>query len=589
MATTDKTDTTKKKRTSSGTSRKRSSSSKKKSSRTSKKTASTAKKRSTAAKRNSSKAAEEIKLTEQTSEDVKEQTQDDNQEQQELIFDESGKVQEAETTKPEAEQPVEPETAEPEAEQPAEPETAEAEPQPEPEPDNTIELIVPFEIETTEVPEQAGETESPEDFEQVDKPDAADESGEAHEAFDDETPDDFEEADEAGEADETEEVPEHVSRIPSRLCGIIFVALLTVTFALNIIIPDKEYSDQENRVFQQMPSFSIGNYLSGRFESQLDNYANDQFMFRNTFIKIKSAADLSIGQLKANGVFKCKDSYLMEDITYPAKKDFDANVNALKTFKKKYAAKNMYFMLVPNAANVLKSKLPGGVVTHDQNKDIDRLFGAVEALGYKTIDVRDELKKASRNKQIYYRTDHHWTTDGAYVGYQKAAQVMKLKSNIKYKPYVVKKDFVGTLYSKSGFTNGKNDPITIYLPDDNKALNSVIRYADTKEKTTDYYDMENLDKKDAYTVFGGTNHSLFSISTPVRKNRNLLVIKDSYANCFIPFLTQDYRTITVVDPRYYYENIATVIKANDIDEVLFLYNANTFFSDNYMRMMLTNK
>ena len=573
MATTDKTDTTKKKRTSSGTSRKRSSSSKKKSSRTSKKTASTAKKRSTAAKRNSSKAAEEIKLTEQTSEEVKEQTQDDNQEQQELIFDESGKVQEAEATEPEA----------------AEAKPAEAEPHPEPEPDNTIELIVPFEIETTEVPEQTVEPENTEYFEQVDKPEAADQSEEAHEAFDDEAPDDFDEADEADEADETEEIPEHVSKVPSRLCGIIFVALLTVTFALNIIIPDKEYSDQENRVFQQMPSFSIGNYLSGRFESQLDNYANDQFMFRNTFIKIKSAADLSIGQLKANGVFKCKDSYLMEDITYPAKKDFDADVNALKTFKKKYAAKNMYFMLVPNAANILKSKLPGGVVTHDQNKDIDKLFRAVEALGYKTIDVRDELKKASRNKQIYYRTDHHWTTDGAYVGYQKAAQVMKLKSNIKYKPYVVKKDFVGTLYSKSGFTNGKNDPITIYLPDDKNALNSVIRYADTKEKTTDYYDMENLDKKDAYTVFGGTNHSLFSISTPVRKNRNLLVIKDSYANCFIPFLTQDYRTITVVDPRYYYENIATVIKANDIDEVLFLYNANTFFSDNYMRMMLTNK
>ena len=573
MATTDKTDTTKKKRTSSGTSRKRSSSSKKKSSRTSKKTASTAKKRSTAAKRNSSKAAEEIKLTEQTSEEVKEQTQDDNQEQQELIFDESGKVQEAEATEPEA----------------AEAKPAEAEPHPEPEPDNTIELIVPFEIETTEVPEQTVEPENTEYFEQVDKPEAADQSEEAHEAFDDEAPDDFDEADEADEADETEEIPEHVSKVPSRLCGIIFVALLTVTFALNIIIPDKEYSDQENRVFQQMPSFSIGNYLSGRFESQLDNYANDQFMFRNTFIKIKSAADLSIGQLKANGVFKCKDSYLMEDITYPAKKDFDANVNALKTFKKKYAAKNMYFMLVPNAANILKSKLPGGVVTHDQNKDIDKLFGAVEALGYKTIDVRDELKKASRDKQIYYRTDHHWTTDGAYVGYQKAAQVMKLKSNIKYKPYVVKKDFVGTLYSKSGFTNGKNDPITIYLPDDKNALNYVIRYADTKEKTTDYYDMENLDKKDAYTVFGGTNHSLFSISTPVRKNRNLLVIKDSYANCFIPFLTQDYRTITVVDPRYYYENIATVIKANDIDEVLFLYNANTFFSDNYMRMMLTNK
>ena len=374
-----------------------------------------------------------------------------------------------------------------------------------------------------------------------------------------------------------------------KLCGVLFIVLLVATFAVNIILKDKLYSDQENRVFQQFPEFSVGNYLSGRYESQLDNYANDQFMFRNAFIKIKSAADLSIGQLKANNVFKCSDSYLMEDITYPDKDSNAADIAALKAFKKKYSGKKMYFMLVPNAANLLSSKLPSGVVTHDQNADMDKLFGAVEALGYTPIDVRDELKKASRNTQIYYRTDHHWTTDVAYIAYKKAAEVMKLKSDIKYKPFVVKNDFVGTLYSKSGFTNGRNDPIKIYLPDDKKALNSVIRYTDTKEKTTNYYDMENLKKKDAYTVFGGTNHSLFSITTPVKKNRNLLVIKDSYANCFIPFLTQDYRTITIVDPRYYYENIATVIKANDIDEVLFLYNANTYFSDNYMRMMLTNK
>lgn len=354
-------------------------------------------------------------------------------------------------------------------------------------------------------------------------------------------------------------------------------------------MPDKSYSDQENRVFQQLPSFSTGNYLSGRFESQLDNYASDQFAFRDTFIKIKSAADLSIGQLKANGVFKAKDNYLIEDVVYPDKKGVDADLAALKRFKEKYSDKKMYFMLVPNAANILSSKLPGGVVTRDQNKDMDRLFGAVEALGYKAIDVRDDLKKASRKQQVYYRTDHHWTTDGAYTAYRRAAEIMKLNSNVKYKPYVVKKDFAGTLYSKSGYTNGKNDAIKIYLPDSKDALNSVIRYKDTKEKTTKYYVMSNLDKKDAYTVFGGINQSLFSISTPVKKNRNLLVIKDSYANCFIPFLTQDYRTITVVDPRYYYENIATVIKANDIDEVLFLYNSNTFFSDNYMRMMLTNR
>ena len=374
-----------------------------------------------------------------------------------------------------------------------------------------------------------------------------------------------------------------------RLFGAAFIAILVIVFVLNIIVKDKTYSDQENRVFQQFPSFSLDNYLAGRFESQLDNYASDQFAGRNLFIKIKSAADLSIGQLKANGVFKAKDSYLFEDIVYPDRKGEEADIEALKAFKEKYKGKKMYFMLVPNAANILKEKLPAGVTTRDQNKDMDAFFTKAEKLGYKTIDVRDELNKAKDKTQVYYRTDHHWTTDGAYEAYLKAAKVMKLKSGVKYRSYVVKKDFAGTLYSKSGFTNGKNDAIKIYLPEGDKALRSVIRYKDTKEKTTKYYVMENLDKKDAYTVFGGTNQSLFSISTPTKANRNLLVVKDSYANCFIPFLTQDYRTITVVDPRYYYENIATVIKANDIDEVLFLYNANTFFSDNYMRMMLTNK
>ena len=408
----------------------------------------------------------------------------------------------------------------------------------------------------------------------------------------DEPTEEIEEPTEAMETVEPDGTPTAASTwkvSPTKLCGFIFIVLLVLVFILNIIAKDKLYSDQENRVFQQLPEFSVSNYLSGRFESQLDNYAEDQFIFRNGFIKIKSAADLSMGQLKANNVFKCKDAYLMEDITYPSNEETKADIEALKSFKKKYNGKKMYFMLVPNAANILKSKLPGGVVTRDQNKDMDAFFKEIEAIGYTPIDVRDDLKKASRTKQIYYRTDHHWTTDGAFVAYKKAFDVMGLKTKIKYKSYTVKNDFAGTLYSKSGFTNGRNDAIRIYLPDDKKALNSVIRYTDTKEKTTNYYDMENLDKKDAYTVFGGTNHSLFSISTPTKTNKHLLVIKDSYANCFIPFLTQNYRTITVVDPRYYYENIETVIKAEDIDEVLFLYNANTFFSDNYMKMMLTNE
>ena len=522
--------------------------------------------------------------------------------QQELVFDENGKVQEPEEEAPVSPAPVSdaPDTDEPQVSEPAEPTEPAVSDTPEAVSDNTEKEG----SESSDTLQDTGEAViSPEDYQPIiwlyPEQQNAESSAEETEASEKETSDneaaDQEIHKEPAEAEGSPdggpeiEIDETPSSPAARICGILFAAVLVLVFIVNIIMPDKSYSDQENRVFQQLPSFSAGNYLSGRFESQLDNYASDQFAFRDTFIKIKSAADLSIGQLKANGVFKAKDNYLIEDVVYPDKKGVEADLAALKRFKEKYSDKKMYFMLVPNAANILSSKLPGGVVTRDQNKDMDRLFGAVEALGYKAIDVRDDLKKASRKQQVYYRTDHHWTTDGAYTAYRRAAEIMKLNSNVKYKPYVVKKDFAGTLYSKSGYTNGKNDAIKIYLPDSKDALNSVIRYKDTKEKTTKYYVMSNLDKKDAYTVFGGINQSLFSISTPVKKNRNLLVIKDSYANCFIPFLTQDYRTITVVDPRYYYENIATVIKANDIDEVLFLYNSNTFFSDNYMRMMLTNR
>ena len=129
--------------------------------------------------------------------------------------------------------------------------------------------------------------------------------------------------------------------------------------------------------------------------------------------------------------------------------------------------------------------------------------------------------------------------------------------------------------------------IKIYLPKEGQNYkNSVIFYSDTKEKTTEFYKLNNLKKKDTYTVFGGSNHPIYSIKTPVNSQRKLLLIKDSYANSFIPFLSQDYREIIVIDPRYFFDDISEIIKANGITDVLFLYNANTFFNDNSLDMMI---
>lgn len=374
----------------------------------------------------------------------------------------------------------------------------------------------------------------------------------------------------------------------AKIFGFVFPAILIAVMFFNIFLPDKKFSAEENRLLQTMPKLSISSIFSGRFETKAESYAADQFMLRNMFIKIKSSFDISLGSTESNNVFMCKDNYLMENISKLDTKKMENNYNSLAKLKQLYPNINMDFMLVPNAANIMSDKLPLFAVTDDQNKQMDDFFKKIQSIGINPVDVRATFKKNKEEIELYYHTDHHWTTDGAYLAYQDFAKKNKLNSNIKYYALAVKNDFRGTLASKSGFTNGLNDMIKIYLPKEGQNYkNSVIFYSDTKEKTTEFYKLNNLKKKDTYTVFGGSNHPIYSIKTPVSSQRKLLLIKDSYANSFIPFLSQDYREIIVIDPRYFFDDISEIIKANGITDILFLYNANTFFNDNSLDMMIS--
>jgi hypothetical protein len=374
----------------------------------------------------------------------------------------------------------------------------------------------------------------------------------------------------------------------AKIFGFVFPAILIAVMFFNIFLPDKNFSAEENRLLQTMPKPSISSIFSGRFETKAESYAADQFMLRNMFIKIKSSFDTSLGSTESNNVFMCKDNYLMENISKADAKKMENNYNSLAKLKQLYPNINMDFMLVPNAANIMSDKLPLFAVTEDQNKQMDDFFKKIQSIGINPVDVRATFKKNKEKIELYYHTDHHWTTDGAYLAYQDFAKKNKLNSNIKYDALAVKNDFRGTLASKSGFTNGLNDMIKIYIPKEGQNYkNSVIFYSDTKEKTTEFYKLNNLKKKDTYTVFGGSNHPIYSIKTPVSSQRKLLLIKDSYANSFIPFLSQDYREIIVIDPRYFFDDISEIIKANGITDILFLYNANTFFNDNSLDMMIS--
>ena len=141
-----------------------------------------------------------------------------------------------------------------------------------------------------------------------------------------------------------------------------------------------------------------------------------------------------------------------------------------------------------------------------------------------------------------------------------------------------------TSSSTSGFLPDKRDKIEVYQPSTQPTY--VVNYVEEEEKTASIYDAEKLKTKDAYAVFLGGNHSVVDIQTTVRNGRKLLVLKDSYANSFVPFLLPYYEEIVMVDPRYYYDTMDDIVSLYEINEVLFLYNANTFFQDTSLKMVL---
>lgn len=121
--------------------------------------------------------------------------------------------------------------------------------------------------------------------------------------------------------------------------------------------------------------------------------------------------------------------------------------------------------------------------------------------------------------------------------------------------------------------------IEVFLPSDT-SVQYLIEYVEEQKKTASLYQSDKLEGYDKYAFFLGGNSPILRIKTTASTDKTLLVVKDSYANCFLPFLIPHYKEIVVVDPRYYYDDIYDEMSSKGISEVLFLYNANTFFKDN---------
>ncbi len=361
---------------------------------------------------------------------------------------------------------------------------------------------------------------------------------------------------------------------------IVLFGILIFGFTVATLVkPETKHSESENRDLAQMPEFRVQTLLNGQFESDYETYLTDQFFLRDSWIGLKTAVERLLCRRESKDIYFADDDYLIEKHTGTFTSDTAAlNVRVLQQFAQKYEEQfgraHMTFLVVPNAVDILRDKLPPYAAPYDEEDYLEQIASALPTGTW--FDAGAVLREHA-DEELYYRTDHHWKTLAAFYVYQAWArqQGYTVPSKDDFEIETVTEEFEGTVQSKLGIRT-KADSIELYLPKDDPFY---MVEKDGAEPAYRLYDYAALDTKSKYNIFFGGNYALAKIRTRAGSGRRILVVKDSYAHCFVPFLIPEFDEIDMLDIRYYNQKLSDLIAEGNYTDLLFLYNAAGFAED----------
>lgn len=360
-----------------------------------------------------------------------------------------------------------------------------------------------------------------------------------------------------------------------------FCLLLAGFLTAFFVTPKVDFSEKEKKVLASPPKLTAQTLTDGGFFSGVDTYISDHFPLREMWVGAAAYGNLLIGRNGAGGVYKGKDGWLIAKPHEENSLQFQQNLHSLQKFREAYG-KDIFVMPVPSTGYIMEDVLPA---SHMEYRD-DQVYQALAGLaGIQLIDLRDSLKEAANSGQVYYKTDHHWTSYGAFQAYQSFLNQAFPGTLVDEQNYGVTEieDFYGTSYAKSGYWMTGADTIELWQ---NPALEHVhIEITDddigSAVEANSVFDFSYENKADKYPVFLGGNHSLVKITNPGAANRKILLVKDSFANAFAPFLAEQYEEVYLIDLRYSRQrSVSAFITENEIDDVLFLYSTDDLVNDN---------
>jgi len=364
------------------------------------------------------------------------------------------------------------------------------------------------------------------------------------------------------------------------ICNVILLVLLAgviAFFSLSyIFVPAHGFSEDENRVLQTAPRFTLEKLLDGTYTRQLHDYFSDQINLRTKMVELKAFFELAMGKNENNGVLLGKDGYLIE--TYPYT---DENHTFLKNNIKKID--KLAGIFEENGISVTRSVIPRKVdILTDKFPpyySAERNSSAWEYVGNSYVDLKSALSDAQKTDGSFYKTDHHWTAEGAYAAYR------ALGADLGYTPlpishfelYTLSNAFHGTTYSTSGFFFAPAEEIKSPRVDPNRYTTTIV---DINYSFDGIIDESYLTKKDKYSAFLSGNNGHVIITDKYDPDKEtLIIIKDSYSHSFSPFLLEHYN-IELIDPRYYIGSIEEYVLESEAKNVLFLIGLDTLASAN---------
>ena len=358
-----------------------------------------------------------------------------------------------------------------------------------------------------------------------------------------------------------------MKRIPTFALLVLSVFLMMV---LSILWPKQSYSEAENKYLSTLPSISLSALEKGTFMSKYETYLSDQLPGRGSWIRAKAFAESLLLKTENNDILYGKNDYLFPKFQHYDTEVYDANLEAIEFFTKN-SVSPVHLMVVPSSYTVLSTYLPDSVPMVDEEEAMKRI--AQLAPSVNVIDVLPTLR-AHGEDYVYYRTDHHWTSYGAWLAYADYCSAIGTQPAWAYEEQTGQtvENFLGTSYSKCKKANVLADTIT-YFP-----TSAFLTVDDNTYDTL--YDFSKTQTRDKYAMFLFGNHaqSVVESSPNPTKKQSLLLIKDSYADCMVPYLTDQYETITCVDPRYYLDNFQE-LAAIPYDDVLLLVGFENLSSE----------